>query len=91
MREREKKEKGGEAEVLRKVSVVLLKSWLVGGTFCNMHMVFSLFSSVFSFFLYNVATGGSWGFFCSAPQDFEMLGVFCARFPPREASIHLNS
>ena len=30
---------------------------------------------------------GSLGFFCSAPQDFGMLGVFCARFPPREASI----
>ena len=29
---------------------------------------------------------GSLGFFCSAPQDFGMLGVFCARFPPREAS-----
>ena len=28
---------------------------------------------------------GSLGFFCSAPQDFGMLGVFCARFPPREA------
>ena len=27
----------------------------------------------------------SWGFFCSAPQDFGMLGVFYARFPPREA------
>ena len=25
---------------------------------------------------------GSLGFFCSAPQDFGMLGVFCARFPP---------
>ena len=25
------------------------------------------------------------GFFYSAPQDFVMLGVFCARFPPREA------
>ena len=23
----------------------------------------------------------------SAPQDFGMLGVFCARFPPREASL----
>ena len=30
---------------------------------------------------------GSLGFFCSAPQDFGMLGVFYARFPPREASI----
>jgi hypothetical protein len=30
---------------------------------------------------------GSMGFFCSAPQDFGLLGVFCARFPPREASI----
>ena len=29
---------------------------------------------------------GSMGFFCSAPQDFVMSGVFCARFPPREAS-----
>ena len=29
---------------------------------------------------------GSLGFFCSAPQDFGMSGVFCARFPPREAS-----
>jgi len=28
---------------------------------------------------------GSLGFFCSAPQDFGMLGVFYARFPPREA------
>ena len=28
----------------------------------------------------------SWGFFCSAPPDFEMLGVFYARFPPREVS-----
>ena len=27
----------------------------------------------------------SWGYFCSAPQDFGMLGVFYARFPPREA------
>ena len=31
--------------------------------------------------------GDGLGFFCSAPQDFGMLGVFCARFPPREASI----
>jgi len=31
---------------------------------------------------------GSMGFFCSAPQDFGLLGFFfCARFPPREASI----
>ena len=30
---------------------------------------------------------GSLGFFCSAPQDFGMLGAFCARFPPREASL----
>ena len=31
--------------------------------------------------LHDVATGGwgSSGFFCSAPQDFGMLGVFCAR------------
>ena len=31
---------------------------------------------------------GNWGFFCScsAPQDFVVLGVFCARFPLREAS-----
>ena len=28
---------------------------------------------------------GSMGFFCSAPQDFGLLGFFCARFPPREA------
>ena len=28
----------------------------------------------------------SWGFFCSAPQDFGVLGVFYARVPPREAS-----
>ena len=28
----------------------------------------------------------SLGFFCSAPQDFGMLGFFYARFPPREAS-----
>ena len=33
---------------------------------------------------------GNWGFFCSAPQDFVVLGVFCARFPPREANILLN-
>ena len=31
---------------------------------------------------------GSMGFFCSAPQDFGLLGFFCARFPPREASSH---
>jgi len=30
---------------------------------------------------------GSLGFFCSAPQDFGMFGVFCARFPPREARL----
>ena len=30
---------------------------------------------------------GSLGFFCSAPQDFGMLGVFYACFPPREASL----
>ena len=30
---------------------------------------------------------GSMGSFCSAPQDFGLLGFFCARFPPREASI----
>ena len=30
---------------------------------------------------------GNWEFFCSAPQDFVVLGVFCARFPPREASM----
>ena len=29
---------------------------------------------------------GNWGFFCSAPQGFVVLVVFCARFPPREAS-----
>jgi len=29
---------------------------------------------------------GSMGSFCSAPQDFGLLGFFCARFPPREAS-----
>ena len=35
---------------------------------------------------------GDSGFFCSAPQDFGMLGVFCARFPPREASnLNVNS
>ena len=28
---------------------------------------------------------GSIGSFCSAPQDFGLLGFFCARFPPREA------
>ena len=28
---------------------------------------------------------GNWGFFCSAPQDF-VVGVFCARFPPRSSS-----
>jgi hypothetical protein len=27
----------------------------------------------------------------SAPQDLGMLGVFCARFPPREANYILNS
>ena len=32
---------------------------------------------------------GSMGSFCSAPQDFGLLGFFCARFPPREAS-YLN-
>ena len=32
---------------------------------------------------------GSMGFFCSAPQDFGLLGFFCARFPPREASRYL--
>ena len=37
--------------------------------------------------LQDVATGGNWGFFYSAPQDFVVLGVFCARFPPREANI----
>ena len=32
------------------------------------------------------------GFFYSAPQDFVMLGVFCARFPPRDARLlTLNS
>ena len=30
----------------------------------------------------------NWGFFYSAPQDLVVLGVFCARFPPREANIH---
>ena len=30
---------------------------------------------------------GSMGSFCSAPQDFGLLGFFFARFPPREASI----
>ena len=29
---------------------------------------------------------GSMGSFCSAPQDFGLLGFFCARFPPREAT-----
>jgi hypothetical protein len=33
---------------------------------------------------------GSLGFFCSAPQDFGMLGVFYARFPPREASFLIH-
>ena len=33
---------------------------------------------------------GNWGFFCSAPQDFVVLGVFCARFPPREASLYFS-
>ena len=32
---------------------------------------------------------GSMGSFCSAPQDFGLLVFFCARFPPREASICL--
>ena len=27
--------------------------------------------------------------FYSAPPDFVMLGVFCARFPPREANIYI--
>ena len=38
--------------------------------------------------LLDVATGGVWDSFVllSAPQDFGMLGVFCARFSPREAS-----
>ena len=31
---------------------------------------------------------GSMGSFCSAPQDFGLLGFFCARFPPREASLY---
>ena len=31
---------------------------------------------------------GSMGSFCSAPQDFGLLGFFCARFPPRGASIN---
>ena len=31
---------------------------------------------------------GSMGSFCSAPQDFGLLGFFCARFPPREARIY---
>ena len=31
----------------------------------------------------------SLGFFCSAPPDFGMLGVFYARFPPREASMFI--
>ena len=30
---------------------------------------------------------GSMGSFCSAPQDFGLLGFFCARFPPREARL----
>ena len=33
---------------------------------------------------------GSMGSFCSAPQDFGLLGFFCARFPPREASYTLH-
>ena len=33
---------------------------------------------------------GSMGSFCSAPQDFGLLGFFCARFPPREASIYIG-
>ena len=33
---------------------------------------------------------GSMGSFCSAPQDFGLLGFFCARFPPREASFISN-
>ena len=32
----------------------------------------------------------SWGFFCSAPPDFGMLGVFYARFPPREVSYNFS-
>ena len=34
---------------------------------------------------------GSMGSFCSAPQDFGLLGFFCARFPPREASFFFFS
>ena len=34
---------------------------------------------------------GSMGFFCSAPQDFGLLGFFCARFPPREARFFLDA
>ena len=30
---------------------------------------------------------GELGFFCSAPQVFGVLGVFYARFPPREAKL----
>ena len=33
--------------------------------------------------------GGNWGSFYSAPQDFLVLRVFCARFPPREANIYI--
>jgi hypothetical protein len=33
---------------------------------------------------------GNWGFFCPAPQDFVVLGVFCARFPPREAVFYFR-
>ena len=43
-------------------------------------------SEIYPGLLFFVSFFSSLGFFCSAPQDFGMLGVFCARFPPREAS-----
>ena len=42
--------------------------------------------------LLDVTTGGVWDSFVllPSPQDFGMLGVFCARFPPREARLLLT-
>ena len=40
--------------------------------------------------LLDVATWENWGFFCFAPQDFWVWGVFYARVPPREASLSLE-
>ena len=55
-------------------------------------MTHNAFNTALSNCTLKVATGGigywgNWGSFYSAPQDFVVLvlGVFCARFPPREA------